>query len=284
MYLNSGVINKEISQKYRNVRYFLDSLVRAKNLAADIVINNKVIHGVATFNVDSGYVFASVNSLFSIKDAPAITSLRIDVYYADNPSEAIVSSYTDNLNEFIPSCDTDSDLYFYVGSVFPYNDLKFNLCESKFRSMRSSKIPSVEYDSLPDYIEMGEDLEGKAIGYYEKNGNTITVIATEPGSKGNDYMVAITGLSEDNGVNVAVVIYDSGLKAQLGTGVARDVEVKDGLINLDVLNNASLIDAVEDGATVNTYVTISGYASFDDINGADNNTATISLSGGEDLT
>lgn len=153
MYLNNGVINQEyIKTHFKSSKQFLRYLLSSRGIAADVVINNKIItSSIITFTLNSGYVIASVDSRFAF--AKSVDFSEINIICRDIKSgETVVTSYTSEIAGKIPMDDVDADLNFKVGELYPHNELKDVVPVSRFNSMHSEKMPKIDWDSLPDVV------------------------------------------------------------------------------------------------------------------------------------
>jgi hypothetical protein len=129
----------------------LKALVDTNNLFADIIINHKIINaGMVSFNYNSGYVIASIDTHIALTQNEPFTNIQVCIHTADNPDNFIISD-TD-VNNTIPNNDVDVDLFFIVGNVFPYNDLKRVVPESHFISMGTKNMPQINFSDLPSVV------------------------------------------------------------------------------------------------------------------------------------
>jgi hypothetical protein len=161
MYLNDATIYKDPSLVLNGVdytgkfRHFLEALVKTRNLLADVIVNNHRIQcGLASFSVDSGYVIASINGRFALTEPVDITELTVSVHPANG--DTLMESHTDNINTKICAGDTDVDIYFKVGSIYPMNELKFVLRESAFNALHTNNVPAKALADYPVEIEVEE--------------------------------------------------------------------------------------------------------------------------------
>ena len=155
MYLNDGDLNRDKIAEFKSAKNLLNYLVSSRNMVADIIINNqkKIASSIATFSVDSGYVVASVDIRIAFDKLVDFNAIEINVHPANEPNSVYVSSYTDGFSEAIPANDVDADLYFKAGSLYPYNNLKFAIAESKFNSTRTQTMQTISYDKLPSVVD-----------------------------------------------------------------------------------------------------------------------------------
>ena len=160
MYLNDGDINREVvKSKYGSIKRFLEQLTTAHNMVADVIVNNKLIStSIATFSVNSGYVLANIDARFALTKQTDFNAININIHPA-NSSEDVITSYTDNLTEGIPANDVDADLWFKVGSLYPFNSLKLELPASYFNSMRSENMPKIDFSKLKPVVTEGGSTE-----------------------------------------------------------------------------------------------------------------------------
>lgn len=187
MYLNDATIYKDPSLVLNGVdytgkfRHFLEALVKTRNLLADVIVNNHRIQcGLASFSVDSGYVIASINGRFALTEPVDITELTVSVHPANG--DTLMESHTDNLNTKICSGDTDVDIYFKVGSIYPMNELKFVLRESAFNALHTNNVPAKALADYPVEIEVEEPSSKKPSEEptVEEPTNTDTPVVEEP--------------------------------------------------------------------------------------------------------
>lgn len=159
MFLNDATID---SYTLNGVTYntkiaFLKALAEVKNLSTDFVVDNKVFKcNHAMFSYNSGYLIANVDGHFALTEPHPTNnhSIEVRIHTADGSGD-ILSSETNNLNFIVPANDVDADLYFVVGSVFPFNDLKKVVPESNFISLGTSNMPQVAFSSLDNAVEVG---------------------------------------------------------------------------------------------------------------------------------
>ncbi len=162
MYLNDGAIvisSEEIKQNYGSVKNMLKRLVASRNMIADIVVNSQkqIASSLVSFSDNSGYVIANVDAHVAFEKIVDVSSIEISIHPANTPEKIIINSYTDGVLDAIPAGDVDADLYFKVGSLYPYNELKFEPIESKFHSMRSNTMQPISYDLLPSIVSGGSE-------------------------------------------------------------------------------------------------------------------------------
>lgn len=149
MYLSNGVVNKaEAISQYGSVKNLFDYLVTSHSIVADIYINDILItSSIATFSTNSGYVIASVSAKFAFTDMISFEKINIDLHEV-NSNINIIESCTEGLSEWIPSGDVDADIRFKVGSIFPYNELKYETPESHFNSMHKDDMVKIDFATL----------------------------------------------------------------------------------------------------------------------------------------
>lgn len=159
MYLNDGTIESYMlngkNYEGKGIQY-LKELVTTRNLFADLIVNGiRIIPcGPVTFSLSSGYVIASVDAHFALTEAANVTSLELSVHTAADPDDVLISSST-LVNTYIGNRDTDADFYFKVGSVFPFNELKFVLPGSFFNSLNTDEIPKKALEDYPAVVTSG---------------------------------------------------------------------------------------------------------------------------------
>lgn len=156
MFLNDAEITLPVTINgvtYNSKMKLLKALVETNNLFADIIINTKIISaGIVSFNYNSGYVIASVDTHIALTQNEPFTNVQVGIHPAGEDN--FILSNTD-VNSTIPSNDVDVDLFFIVGNVFPYNDLKKVVPESHFISMGTKNMPQINFDDLPSAVESG---------------------------------------------------------------------------------------------------------------------------------
>lgn len=197
MYLHDGAIKRDaVIESFGSVKKFFDYLTRARNLIADVYIDNILtVSSLVTFSIDSGYLMANIDARFGMKELVSFKDITITVRAA-NSEVILIESHTSGLSEAIPANDVDADLWFRIGSIYPFNELKYDVPPSRFNSMRTSNMPKIDYAALAS-IESGED-----------SGNT-----EDPGNTGDP--VDDPGNTEDPGNNTGD---DSGTGDNSGTG------------------------------------------------------------------
>ena len=162
MYLHDGAIRRDtVIKSFGSVKKFFDYLTRARNLIADVYIDNILtISSLVTFSIDSGYLMANIDARFGMKELVSFKDITITVRAAN--SEAIlIESHTSGLSEAIPANDVDADLWFRIGSIYPFNELKYDVPPSRFNSMRTANMSQIDFKALSS-IESGESGESES--------------------------------------------------------------------------------------------------------------------------
>lgn len=162
MILHDAVIeNKVINENViDSTEEFIDKLLAATDLIADVYINtHKAFSSRVTMTVNNGYMMANVDGRFALSQAEVIDSILIQVRQSGD-STIILSSFT-MFGEMMDTGDYDADLYFKVISVVPNCTLKCFISDSRFKSLRTAKLPPItlyEQPVAPGY-EIGPSSE-----------------------------------------------------------------------------------------------------------------------------
>lgn len=162
MYLNNAIISKwELNGKsyVNSKKRFLKDLLDTHRFSVQTVLGTKLATGGnVTFMENNGWVIAHVDIRFALSSDTIFSGLTVSIL---NNHQEIMSSYTDANISVCGNHDIDADLYFVVGSFYPYNGSKDNLPESFFRSSLSQMLPRLDYSKLPDAVGGGDsDDEG----------------------------------------------------------------------------------------------------------------------------
>lgn len=162
MYLNNATISKwELNGKsyVNSKKRFLKDLLETHRFSVQTVLGTKLATGGnVTFMENNGWVIAHVDIRFALLSDTLFSGLTVSIL---NNNQEIMSSYTDANISICGNHDIDADLYFVVGSFYPYNSNKDNLPESFFRSSLSQMLPRLDYSKLPDAVGGGDgDEEG----------------------------------------------------------------------------------------------------------------------------
>ena len=165
MYLNNATISKwELNGKsYANSKKrFLKDLLETHRFSVQTVLGTKLATGGnVTFMENNGWVIAHVDIRFALSSDTLFSGLTVSIL---NNNQEIMSSYTDANISVCGNHDIDADLYFVVGSFYPYNSSKDNLPESFFRSSLSQMLPRLDYSKLPDAVDGGDsDADDNAV-------------------------------------------------------------------------------------------------------------------------
>lgn len=143
-----------------NIKLLLQTLLNSHCYKAELVINNRVIPaGVASFSLNSGWLYANVSTKLSFGESVHSDSLLVRVY--DNGGETFIESTTNNMFT-VNDDDVAVSLWIKVGSLFPYNELKCVIPNSNFISMGTKNIPVKmisEYEQNISEITDDEDEE-----------------------------------------------------------------------------------------------------------------------------
>jgi hypothetical protein len=211
MYLHDGAIKRDtVIENFGSVKKFFDYLTRARNLIADVYIDNILtVSSLVTFSIDSGYLMANIDSRFGMKELVSFKDITITVRAA-NGEAILIESHTSGLSEAIPADDVDADLWFRIGSIYPFNELKYDVPPSRFNSMRTSNMPKIDYAALAS-IESGE---GESGGSGEGGSTDEPGTGDNPGT-GDD--PGNTGNTEDPGNNTGNDPEDPGNTEEPGT-------------------------------------------------------------------
>lgn len=137
-----------------NIKGFLNTLLNSERCSAELVIDNQRIipAGSVKFTVNSGWVYANVNTKLSFGETHRCNNLKVSVFCSTDKENPIMESNTEVLYT-INENDVEARLCFVVGSVFPYNGLKLVVPESRFVSLGTSNFPVKkleEYDEMAD--------------------------------------------------------------------------------------------------------------------------------------
>lgn len=161
MYLNNAIISKwELNGKsyVNSKKRFLKDLLETHRFSVQTVLGTKLATGGnVTFMENNGWVIAHVDIRFALSSDTLFSGLTVSIL---NNNQEIMSSYTDANISICGNHDIDADLYFVVGSFYPYNSNKDNLPESFFRSSLSQMLPRLDYSKLPDAVGGGDGDEG----------------------------------------------------------------------------------------------------------------------------
>lgn len=153
MYLNNAIISKwELNGKnyVNSKKRFLKDLLDTHRFSVQTVLGTKLATGGnVTFMENNGWVIAHVDIRFALSSDTLFSGLTVSIL---NNNQEIMSSYTDANISICGNHDIDADLYFVVGSFYPYNSNKDNLPESFFRSSLSQMLPRLDYSKLPDAV------------------------------------------------------------------------------------------------------------------------------------
>lgn len=132
---------------------FFKALCKTHDFKVKLVFGNKVLdRGSVTFMENSGWIIAHVDSKFMFDSDVTVSGLTISI---SNKENEIVNSQTDIEYIFGKNKCIDADLYFAVGTIYPYNQLKQDVPESLFRVSEYDCSNKLNFDSLPDAA--GED-------------------------------------------------------------------------------------------------------------------------------
>lgn len=137
-----------------NIKGFLNTLLNSERCSAELVIDNQRIipAGSVKFTVNSGWVYANVNTKLSFGETHRCNNLKVSVFCSTDKENPIMESNTEVLYT-INENDVEARLCFMVGSVFPYNGLKLVVPESRFVSLGTSNFP---VKALNEYEEMAD--------------------------------------------------------------------------------------------------------------------------------
>lgn len=164
MYLNNATISKwELNSKnYENSKKrFMKDLLETHRFSVQAVLGTKLATGGnVTFIENNGWVIAHVDLRFALANDTLFSGLALSIL---NNNQEIMSSYTDVSVAICGDHDIDADLYFVVGSIYPYNSNKDNLPESFFRSSLSQMLPRLDFSKLPDAVGGGDEDDGNEV-------------------------------------------------------------------------------------------------------------------------
>jgi hypothetical protein len=157
MYLSDAFVYKDDGLFLDGINYtgkfihFLEALVKKRNLFADLIINNHIIPlGLATFSVNSGYVICCVNGRFALTEDVDVNEVKVSIHPANG--DTLMESTTADVNTKLCARDTDVDIYFKVGSIYPFNELKVVVPESRFNALTTHNIPAKALDDYESVI------------------------------------------------------------------------------------------------------------------------------------
>lgn len=158
--IENRVINESVID---STEEFIDKLLAATDLIADVYINtHKAFSSRVTMTVNNGYMMANVDGRFALSQAETIDSILIQVRQSGD-STIILSSFT-MFGEMMDTGDYDADLYFKVINVVPNCTLKCFISDSKFKSLRTAKLPPIALYEQP--VAPGYEVGPAAIAYY----------------------------------------------------------------------------------------------------------------------
>lgn len=158
MILHDAVIeNKVINEAViDSTEEFIDKLLAASDLMADVYINtHKAFSSKVTMTVNNGYMMANVDGRFALSKQEVIDSILIQVRQSGN-NTIILSSFT-MFGEMMDVGDYDADLFFKVINVVPNCTLKCFISDSKFKALRTAKLPPIVLEEQP--VAPGYDIE-----------------------------------------------------------------------------------------------------------------------------
>lgn len=157
MYLNNATISKwELNGKnyVNSKKRFMKDLLETHRFSVQTVLGTKLATGGnVTFMENNGWVIAHVDLRFALANDTSFSGLALSIL---NNNQEIMSSYTDVNIAICGDHDIDADLYFVVGSIYPYNSNKDNLPESFFRSSLSQMLPRLDFSKLPNAVGGGD--------------------------------------------------------------------------------------------------------------------------------
>ena len=165
--IENRVINESVID---STEEFIDKLLAATDLIADVYINtHKAFSSRVTMTVNNGYMMANVDGRFALSQAETIDSILIQVRQSGD-STIILSSFT-MFGEMMDTGDYDADLYFKVINVVPNCTLKCFISDSKFKSLRTAKLPPITLYEQP--VAPGYEIDTGVTVLYNYNGSAI---------------------------------------------------------------------------------------------------------------
>lgn len=155
MILNSAFIEnrKFDGVTINDTKEFIDKLLAAKDLVADVYINRKLVcSGMLKLMLNNNWVIGCVDERLSITNmADPATNLHILVHQLGyDTTDDIILSVESPLSTFIEPGDLDSDLYFSVISTVPNCTQRCFVPESMFRNLRTDNIPPKDFEECAD--------------------------------------------------------------------------------------------------------------------------------------
>lgn len=155
MILNSAFIEnrKFDGVTINDTKEFIDKLLAAKDLVADVYINRKLVcSGMLKLMLNNNWIIGCVDERLSIINmAGPATNLHILVHQLDyDTTDDIILSVESPLSTFLEPGDLDSDLYFAVISTVPNCTQRCFVPDSTFRNLRTSNIPAKDFNECAD--------------------------------------------------------------------------------------------------------------------------------------
>ena len=153
MKLNDAIIHNAVvnGKSITSVKELADAIMNAKDLVADMYINDKLVTTSAVnMTENNGYMIAPVDYRFSLSECVSVDHISIQIRQANNaPSvtSVILESFTEE-KFTIDAGDCDADIYFKVMSVIRNNTGKLSVPDTRFKPLRESKITPVVLDDV----------------------------------------------------------------------------------------------------------------------------------------
>lgn len=157
MKLNDAeIVNKTLNGiSYSSMKEFIPALLNTKNLVAYFYVNTRLISSrPVQLTIDNDWIIASTQAQFALSKSEPVDSFIVQVKQP-NSNDIILESVTP-VSEIIPDGDVNTNLYFCVTNVSPYNTLRKRIPDSRFSPLGTLKYKQIILDGQPSLNDPSE--------------------------------------------------------------------------------------------------------------------------------